>query len=265
VGAAVLLVALAGCSTGSGKSAASGDMAAKLSEPREGPQGQPVVAKDVALARSVIRTGSLTVTVRDVDAAARDVVAGAERAGGFLEGEESTLAAGTTLTVRVPPERFTATLDAVSRLGTVVERKVSTTDVTGDVADVDGRLAAATTSRDRLRDFLAKATTTGEVTELESDLATREGELESLQSRRRALSDQTSYASVTATLRRTAPPPPARAATGFRAGLRHGWDVFTATVAVLLVVLGAVAPFAVVVALVGVPLLLRRRRTTTPA
>ncbi len=260
MGAAVLVVALAGCSGSNKMGSAGGE--AKMVEPREPVQAEPVVAKDRALARSVIRTASVTVTVRDVDAAARDVVANAERAGGFLEGEQSTLAEGTTLTVRVPPERFTATLDAVSRLGTVVERTVSTQDVTGDVADVDGRLAAATTSRDRLRGFLTKATTTGEVRELESELATREGELESLQSRLRALSDQTSYASVTATLRRTAPPPPKVAATGFRGGLRHGWDVFTATVAVLLVVLGAVAPFAAVALVVGVPLLVLRRRRT---
>ena len=54
--------------------------------------------------------------------------------------------------------------------------------------------------------------------------------------------------------------------TGFLAGLKAGWTAFTGSVTVLLTVLGAVLPFAVVAALVLVPLLvwLRRRNPRSP-
>jgi hypothetical protein len=52
--------------------------------------------------------------------------------------------------------------------------------------------------------------------------------------------------------------------TGFLAGLRNGWAAFTGSVSVLLTVLGAVLPFAVLAAVIGVPvwLWLRRRRAS---
>ena len=55
--------------------------------------------------------------------------------------------------------------------------------------------------------------------------------------------------------------------TGFLAGLKAGWAAFTDSVTVLLTVLGALLPFAVVLALVLVPLLLwlRRRGLHHPA
>ena len=54
--------------------------------------------------------------------------------------------------------------------------------------------------------------------------------------------------------------------TGFLAGLTAGWTAFTTSVGVLLTVIGAALPFAVVLALVAVPLWmwLRRRAPHTP-
>ena len=55
---------------------------------------------------------------------------------------------------------------------------------------------------------------------------------------------------------------------GFASGLRGGWDAFVGITLVVLTVLGALVPFAVVGALVGVPLLLvwrnRRRPDAVP-
>ena len=55
-------------------------------------------------------------------------------------------------------------------------------------------------------------------------------------------------------------------ATGFLAGLKGGWEAFTASVVVVLTAVGAVLPFAVAAAVVGLPLwwALRRRRTPQP-
>ncbi|HEU0132613.1 MAG TPA: DUF4349 domain-containing protein [Mycobacteriales bacterium] len=225
------------------------------------------VGTAAALGRQVVRTGTMTVRVEDVEAAGRAVSALAERSGGYLESAETGLATSSTLTLRVPPERFTATADAVARLGVVAARHFDSEDVTSDVADVDGRLAAARASVARLRSLLAKAASVSEVTQLEGELTDREAELESLASRSRALAESTGLATLTVTLERPAPPTPARAApkpkvSGFTGGLKAGTTGLLALLSVLLVVVGVLLPFAAVVAAVVVPVLLwaRRRR-----
>lgn len=275
--AALLVVPLAACGASSGDSSA-GSAGKRSSDKRA---AAPAAAKPAAgkgdtagltqaatLGRSQIRTSAMTVRVEAVATAARDAVRIAEGTGGYLESEQT--ANGTAvLTLRVPPEDFTAVSDALARLGTVTERTVSTEDVTGDVTDVRGRLKAAKASVERVRTLLARATSLSEVTSLESELTEREGALESLETRRRALEGRTSYAAVTVTF--TPPVLAARAPEekgglgGFADGLRSGWDVFTTTVAVLLVILGAVLPFGAVAAAVGVPVWLVRRRATARA
>jgi hypothetical protein len=235
----------------------------KVDTVRDG-TGPGAVAATAAVARSVVRTATMTVRVRDVDAAARAAVASVERAGGFLEAESSRLDEATTLTLRVPPERFTPTLDEVAKLGTVAERQVTTEDVTESVADVEGRLAAARASTKRLRGLLDGAGSFGDITQLEGELSSREGEIESLQARRRALSDETSFATLSLTIQR--PPAPVVAAHprahvgGFMGGLRVGWAAFTGLVSAVLIVSGVLLPFAVTAGALGVPLVLYLRR-----
>ena len=56
-------------------------------------------------------------------------------------------------------------------------------------------------------------------------------------------------------------PPSALDDAGFLAGLKSGWNALTSAVVVVLTVVGAVLPFAVVALLVGIPVWLLVRRT----
>lgn len=215
------------------------------------------------LARAVTRTATVSVRVDDVSAATRAATAAAERVGGYVESEDSRLDTA-TLTLRVPPDRFTAVGDEVARLGVLEQRRVTTSDVTTEVADVAGRLAASRASAARLRGLLDRAGSISDVATIEASVNEREADIESLDARRRALADETALATLTVTLSRTVPPaaPPRRAARvhGFLGGLRVGWRAFTAIVAVGLVVLGALLPFLAVTAAFAVPLALYVRR-----
>ena len=267
-----LIVTLTACGGGSESSSGDGSAARldrgsvqQAEEKSEG--GTAELTRAATLGREQVRTGTLTVRTDDVPAAARTAVRAAEDEGGFLESED-TKDERTTMTLRVPPARFTAVGDALAKLGSVTARTVATEDVTGDVADVEGRLAAARESARRVRSLLVRASTISEITKLESELTSRESDLESLERRRRALAGRTSYAAITVTFE----PPRAVAAkagagdAGFGDGLRSGWRVFVTTVNGLLVALGALLPFLVAGAMVGVPVwLVRRRRVTARA
>ena len=100
---------------------------------------------------------------------------------------------------------------------------------------------------------------------MERELTARQAELESLLQQRAYLADRTSLATITVDIaRHVAPSPATRSTGGFVGGLRHGWDALVTVVVGLLVGLGTALPFAVVVALVGVPTWLVVRRSRRP-
>src|SRR5207248_271497 len=230
-----------------------------------------VPAQLPAVQRSIVYNGSITVRVDNVNAAADKLVGLAAGAGGFVGGDQRSIDADqstATITLRIPADKFSKTLEDISHVGTEESRQVSTQDVTGNVVDLAARIQAQQASVDRVRALLAKAQTIGEVTSVESELSRREADLESLQGQKRSLDDLTALSTIAVTLLGKAaakPAPPQAAQGGFLAGLKSGWKAFTASIKVILTVLGALLPFAVVL---GVPVWLvlwwlRRRRTTT--
>jgi hypothetical protein len=136
-----------------------------------------------------------------------------------------------------------------------VQRTSSTKDVTSQVADVSSRVLSARKSLIRLRALYTEATKVGQVIEIESEIATREADLESLEAQQRALSSQTATATIDLSLvaAKHVPPPakPHPSRGGFVGGLTHGWDAFVTTMTALVTALGAVLPFLLLVILAG--------------
>jgi hypothetical protein len=141
---------------------------------------------------------------------------------------------------------------------------VSTEDVTEQVADINSRVTTAQASVERVRALLARAQNLGEIVSLEAEVAKREAELESLKARQRKLADLTALSSITLVLTTKDAPPPKKVEpkpeTGFLAGLKSGWRSFTASLEVLLQIVGALLPWllALAVPVVLVMWLLRR-------
>ena len=149
-------------------------------------------------------------------------------AGGALYGENATSGPGGTsiLTLKVPPGSFRATLDRLVALGTKLGETITTDDVTQQVTDVNTRVATLRDSIARVQALFDRAGTVVEVAQLDSDLAQRQAELESLLAQQRNLEAQVDLSTITLTLTRTAPPPPKprhAAAKGFTDGLHGGW------------------------------------------
>ena len=106
----------------------------------------------------------------------------------------------------------------------------------------------------QLRALLSHAGSVGDLLSVQNQINQEESSLESMQAQQRALSHETSYATVTLTLlgpkakpvvhRQKAPP---TLAGGFGAG----WHALRITVSWTLAFLGAIAPFAVVLAFAG--------------
>ncbi|MEA5361839.1 DUF4349 domain-containing protein [Amycolatopsis sp., V23-08] len=242
-----------------------GTSGASKVEPNQGQVPAPQAgASDRKLSRSA-RLDLTATKVTDVVAQARGIAQGA---GGYT-GQESTGEDSATLSLAVPAEKLDGVLDQLSHLGTsLVKREMNTQDVTEQVIDVEARLSTQRASVERIRALLAKATSVSEIASVESELTSREATLESLEQQRNSLAGSVAMSTVSMSIRSVAaPPPPAEEDhSGFLGGLAGGWDAFLVFGGGLLTVLGAIAPFLLIVGPLawGGWWLNRRRRAARP-
>jgi hypothetical protein len=228
--------------------------------------------------RAVIRTGSVFVVSKDLEAARARVDRLLARTDGYIAEERSGNDAdgrprSSTLTLRVPEPAFDDVMAELAGLGRLEEATRDARDVTTEVIDVDSRVSTQQASLDRLESFLGQATDIQDVIRLEAEISRRQAELESLKAQQAYLADQTSLATVT--LHLTAPPavvepPDALDDAGFLAGLRNGWEALRIVLVGAATVAGALLPFLVAGAVVAVPVwllarsLVRRRAAAPP-
>lgn len=274
-------VALAGCAGGADSGGSSG---APASSADSGPSGvgsrEAGSEADSAAPESaggadqdltsehIAREAGLDITVKDLDKSVERVRSVAEDADGRISSEQTRIDpdrqwSSTRIEVTVPAEELDATLAELEDLGEVTERTSETTDLSSTYTDTDARVRTMKKSISRLEKLLDGAEDLGQVIKIEDELTDREADLESLTRRLKALEKRTTTAPITLDLSTESAPVNDEEETGFVAGLQHGWSAFTSSVAVLVTVLGAVLPFAVVAALVLGPLWwwIRRRRS----
>ncbi|WP_034591267.1 DUF4349 domain-containing protein [Hamadaea tsunoensis] len=280
----VVLLATGGCAASSDSGATSSDAGAPAPAAQapgadekaagggtgytSAPGGQ--TANDpAAYARSIIYNGQITVRVEHVSDTATRVRTLATSSGGFVGDEKSDGSPGheeSTLTLRVPADKFGSILDDLAKLGTELSRSLSTQDVTDTVVDLDARIAAQKASVDSVRRMFTQAKQLSEVVLLEKELTQRQAELDSLMAKKRHLDDLVTLSTITITLVGPQTPyvQPKKADPTFLGGLSTGWDTFVTMLKVASAVLGFLLPFLLVLAVILVPLLVWRRRRKTP-
>ncbi len=232
-------------------------------------------------ASSIIYTAQLTVRAANVSSAAAQAAQIAEGAGGYVSNENASSnpdhpsEATASVQLKIPVASYPAALGQLSsRLGTQLSLQQQAQDVTQQVADVNSQVTSDEAAIAQLRALLSHAGSVGDLLGVQNQINEEESNLESMQAQQRALSHQTTYATVTLTLlgpkakplvhRPKAPP---TLAGGFGAG----WRALRITVSWTLAFLGAIAPFAAIVAIAGYAVyrgrrwLTRRRPAAQPA
>ena len=177
--------------------------------------------------RSVITTGWVSITVDDPIVSAEQAADLAEQAGGRVDSR--TESPGTdsqppsaSLTLRIPSDELDAFVDDLRELGAVNSVSMNASDVTQQRNDLDGRIEALTASTDRLQQLLAEATTIADLIAIESELTTRQAELDSLTQQRDWLVDQVDFSTITVDLVTEAVAPDPKP-DDFWSGLAAGW------------------------------------------
>jgi Domain of unknown function (DUF4349) len=235
--------------------------------------------------QQLIYTAELTVRAKNVGAALSTATSIVTSAGGYVSAENSSGAgadrpassATATVTLKIPAAVYQVTLARLTGagLGTQLSLQQQAQDVTQQVADVSSLVASDQAAISQLRALLKDAGSVGDLLSVQDQINTETSELESMLAQQQALNHQTAYATVTLTLvgpkavvkakarRKPAPPP------GLASGLTGGWRAFRLTIDWLLAFIGAVAPFAAAVAVIGGVAWWARRRVAhrgrTPA
>ncbi len=152
-------------------------------------------------ARLIIKHAELFCEVEDFETAFSHMHALAEDNGGYLVSSQTSIEEDNrksgTLTLRVPTEKFEATLAALKKLVRKVENEsLSGNDVTEEFYDLTARLENKRRAEQRFLEILKTANKTSEILEVEQALANVREEIERLEGRKRYLSDQVALSTI---------------------------------------------------------------------
>ena len=165
---------------------------------------------------------------------------------------------GVWISVEVPVSEYDRAVAAARATGEVVRLEQSSSDVTTQMADLDGRIAALDSSLARLTSLMGQAASVSDVIALEAAIAQRQAELDSLRAQQSALANQTAMSQVSLTLMSVED---ASAAVSPTPPSNTWWETFVSGLAGLWVWLGrALFIMSPVLIAVGFITLARRRR-----
>ena len=205
----------------------------------------------------IIRTGFLSLSVDSPSDTADEITEVVEAAGGRIASRSDYTPVdfgqpSSYLEARIPYEVLDDTVASLQNLGDVQEVSLNTADVSLQKVDLDARIDVLEAAITRLNELLADAASTSDLIAVESALSERQAELDSLQSQRDYLSDQTLFATLSISL---ITPDNARPADpdGFLDGIIRGWKSILAFFAGVIVWAGILVPW---VGLVGLIVLL---------
>jgi hypothetical protein len=149
----------------------------------------------------IARTGNVTLFVENADAAVSTLSDLARKAGGdvfslqFQNASDSSAASG-QMTIRVPSDRFDATMTAIGQVGKVRERSVTGEDLTGNISDSSARLRNLLRTEDDIRKIMDRGGSVEDIMDVENQLSQVREQIETLESDVKTMRDQVSYSTI---------------------------------------------------------------------
>lgn len=216
--------------------------------------------------RDVIVSGSATVRVDDIRAAAEALDALAKKHDGFVESQQIG-SSGTAIdvmpggvvppggqdsgwvSIRVPSAAMPAVMAELKDYGTVLSSSVGQNDVTTATTDLRAQVDSLTASVARLTELMKQAASVADLLTAETALTDRQSQLESAQQQLKDLESQVAMSSVQVSLVREASA--AADPAGFGDGLAAGWNGLIVSLNALVIALGFILPWLAVAAAVA--------------
>lgn len=149
-------------------------------------------ADDAQRGPLLIYQATLHLSVFEVEATQRSVIAVAQELGGFLARQSDQ-----QVVIRVPAPKFRDALARIEETGDVLHRNVEALDVSEEFRDVQIRLRNAEVVRDRLAALMAQARNVEEALAVQNELERITGVIEQLKGRLQYLGDRIAFSTIT--------------------------------------------------------------------
>ena len=176
--------------------------------------GGPEVASANALAPApgllIVHTGTLQIRVEAVQPAVDRITSAVVGAGGYVAASKASgsgAGASATLDVRIPAAVWDRTLTDLRAIGTILDQEIGSEEVTGQVIDLDARVANLRATEAALQAIMAKATKIQDILDVQTQLTDTRGEIEQLTAKSAGLRDRASFGSLTIQLSVPSPAP----------------------------------------------------------
>jgi hypothetical protein len=176
----------------------------------------------VGQSAKVVAKGSVNLTVANgtLQSALAKLTGLVAGDGGFVASTQAQIGPGTTsnsssgtVVLQVPEASFASLLSQVQKVGQATSVTTTSTDVTGQVVDLQARIDALQASRQQYLTILTKASTIGDILAVQSQLDSLQAQIEQLQGQLNVLNGETTYGTLTVSVteagqRPVAPAPP---------------------------------------------------------
>ena len=156
--------------------------------------------------RKVVITARYTIESLEFAATAQAIEDAAVSSGGYVSSSQVTPTAeyrqgSASYVLKVPADKTNALIQTLDGIGNVINRSISTNDVTLTYTDVTSRIATLEAEETRVRALLAEATTVSEIMMIDERLTKISAELTSLKNQLAVLENQIDYSTFYVTLR----------------------------------------------------------------
>lgn len=161
---------------------------------------------EITTERLIIRNGEISIVVEDPLATQKEIeqmtaemtAEGAFVVSSSVDGSAAEGLPYVHLAIRVPAKNFDKTMERLTGMAVEVRyKRASAQDVTAEYVDLQARLEALETARQRLLQIMQESTTTEALLLAEKELTAREADLEAIKGRMQYLSESAQLSSIT--------------------------------------------------------------------
>ncbi len=150
--------------------------------------------------RLVVRTGYLSLVVKDVAWTIEQITKYAAEHGGFIANstlEKKAVAPVGSVTLRVAAKDYEATLQEMKNYGEVVSQTTNGQDITEEYVDLDSRLKNLQATEAQLLEIMKRAGKISEVLEVQNQLTQTRSEIEVITGRMKYLKQSAEFSTLT--------------------------------------------------------------------
>lgn len=191
---------------------------------------RPQLIKKATLSLEVASVKESFAQVREIVNTQQGDVLSLNDSGGDVTEEIAQKRRQITFEMRVPAQNLDNTLDALTELGKVGDRTITSEDVSAQLVDTQARITNSRKSEAALQEIMSRSGDISDVLEVSRELSQVRQNIEQMSARQESLKAQVRYSTITLNLETTVAPSETSAQPTFSRQIKDSWQSATNSV-----------------------------------